>query len=374
MKRILATFLFLIAVATALIAGASTGAARQPPKAPKSFFGIGPQAPVTPEDLEYMRAGRIGSMRVLVSWGATQPTARGGYEWGGLDQTVEEASRRGLRLLPFVYGMPRWLGGDERRFPIDNGRQRRAWKQFLKALVKRYGPGGKFWREHSAGVVNYQSEAIRNPQPIREWQIWNEVNFFYFAKPVSVPRYAKLLNISAPAIKSVDPGADVVLSGLFGEPQQPRRKGIDAADFLAQLYRYPGIERRFDSVALHPYAVYASDLEQMVEDVYQVTRDNRDRPKFLITEMGWGSQNNFKEVAFEQGVRGQVKQLKLSYRFMLENRRRLNLKAAYWFSWKDLKDSCSFCDSVGLFREGDRYRPKPAWHAFVRLSGGRARP
>ena len=27
--------------------------------------------------------------------------------------------------------------------------------------------------------------------------------------------------------------------------------------------------------------------------------------------------------------------------------------------------SCSFCDSTGMFRAGAKFRPKPAWHAFV---------
>jgi hypothetical protein len=90
--------------------------------------------------------------------------------------------------------------------------------------------------------------------------------------------------------------------------------------------------------------------------------------------MGWGSQNNFQQVAFEQGIRGQVRQLRDSYAYLLENRHRLNIKGTYWFTWKDIDGSCNFCDSTGLFRLGDRFKPKPAWHAFVRLSRGRARP
>ena len=106
-----------------------------------------------------------------------------------------------------------------------------------------------------------------------------------------------------------------------------------------------------------------------------VVRENRDPGAGLyITEMGWGSQNNFKQVAFEQGIRGQVDQLRRSYRYLIANRRRLNLKGTYWFTWKDVTGSCNFCDSIGLFRQGPRFKPKPAWHAFVGLTGGRARP
>jgi len=374
MKRLLAFALLFAALATALVTDAQTGAAKPTPRAPKTFFGIAPQSPYNAKDLEYMKAGGIGSIRMLMSWPVIQPTEKGGYNWETVDTTVEEASRKGMRLLPFLYGTPRWLNRKEQRLPVDNGRQRSAWTKFLKAAVTRYGPGGEFWDEHAPGTVNYQSEAIRTPVPIRDWQIWNEVNFFYFAFPVSVPRYARLVNISGPAIKSIDPSANVMLSGLFGEPNPGGVKGMDAVDFLERLYRYPGIKNRFDSIALHPYAVDAESLEEMIEGVHEVTEEARDRPGFYITELGWGSQNNFREVAFEQGPRGQVEQLRSSYLYMLENRGRLNLKGAYWFSWKDLRDSCTFCDSVGLFREGPKFRAKPAWHTFVALSRGRARP
>jgi len=109
--------------------------------------------------------------------------------------------------------------------------------------------------------------------------------------------------------------------------------------------------------------------------VHEVTVKNHVRVPLYITEMGWGSQNDYNEVAFEQGIRGQVRELKGAYGYLLENRARLDLKQVYWFSWQDLSGACNFCDSVGLFREGGKHlRPKPAWHAFVALTGGRLRP
>ncbi len=372
--RIPAALLLLVALAATLIAATPSGSLARPiAKPPKGFFGIGPQTGVTPTDARFMKAGGIESIRVPVSWSAIQPTEKGGYEWSGLDSAILTASTAGLRVLPFFYGTPRWLASDWRRLPVDNARQRGAWKRFLQAAVKRYGPGGEFWDEHSPSGVQYQA-AIKRPVPIREWQIWNEVNFHYFAFPVSTTRYAKLVKLSGPAIKSVDSKARVILSGLFGEPKATGSRGMSAVDFLRAFYRAPGVKSAFDGVALHPYAVDAESLEEMVEAIHEVTVENHDRPAFYITEMGWGSQNDFQQVAYEQGIRGQVKQLRASYAYLLENARRLNLKAAYWFSWKDLPGSCTFCDSVGFFRAGPKFRAKPAWHAFVAITGGRARP
>jgi hypothetical protein len=364
-------------VAVGLVA--QPGAAKVPPSTPKplppprEFFGIGPQTTLTDEDAAYMRAGGIETIRWPFPWGGLQPNEQGNYAWESTDAVVATAARHGLRVLPFLYGSPTWLGAKDTTLPVGSGKARRAWKAFLEAAVKRYGPGGQFWTEHAPGVVKYEP-AISRPLPIRNWQIWNEANFFYFAYPVSPARYAKLLKISSTAIKTADPSAKIILTGLFGEPTARGKYGMPADQFLERLYRVPGLEKRFDGIALHPYAVDAETLEELVESLHQVTVDNEDRVPLYITEMGWGSQNNFKEVAFEQGVRGQVKQLKASYGYLLANRAALNLKQVYWFSWKDLPDSCTFCDSVGFFHAGPGFHPKPSWRAFVGLTGGRARP
>ncbi|MGB7588150.1 MAG: hypothetical protein WBM00_05525 [Solirubrobacterales bacterium] len=364
------TATLLFALALALPAATSSALPDPPPQ----FFGIAPQTALTTTDVEYMNAGRIGSVRWPLSWATVQPTASGGYNWTGFDEVVERAARGNLRVLPFLYGTPRWLSRKPTTLPIDTARARTAWYAFVKAAVKRYGPGGEFWKEHAHEGVNYEP-AIPTPTPIRTWQIWNEANFFYFAMPVSPNRYARLLKLSHQAIKSVDPRAQVLLSGLFGEPSAQGSRGMPATTFLQRLYAVPGIKADFDAVALHPYAVDTETLAEMAEGMRAVVLENHDAGTGLyITEMGWGSQNDFNKVAFEQGTSGQVRELRDSYRYLIANRGRLNLKGVYWFSWKDIQGSCSFCDSVGFFRRGARLKPKPAWHAFVALTGGRARP
>jgi hypothetical protein len=340
-----------------------------PPAAPRSFFGIAPQTPLTETDARYMQAARIGSVRWPVAWAGVQPKPRSGYLWDGIDEVVATAAKRHLTVLPFLYGTPSWLGKPT-ALPVRSSRQRAAWVAFVRAAVRRYGPRGSFWRQHRAGT----DEPLPRT-PIRAWQIWNEANFFYFAFPVSPARYAQTLKLAHRAVKSVDPGAEVVLSGLFGDPDQGGRFGMPAARFLAALYRVPGFRSDFDAAALHPYAVDAGSLAELTEGMRETMLENHDPSAGLyVTEMGWGSQSNFQHDAFEQGVRGQVRELRKSYAFLLRNRRRLDLRGAYWFSWQDLAGSCDFCDSVGLFHAGRRLRPKPAWHAFVRITGGRARP
>jgi hypothetical protein len=387
MRRRLSAALIIACAAVALLAGVQQGSAQPLPRAPKGFFGIAPQTTLTDRDAEYMKAGGIESVRWPLPWASVQPTRKGGYDWSGFDPVVAVAAEHGLTVLPFLYGTPGWVARKPTKLPIDNAKARAGWTAFLRAAVKRYGPGGEFWKLHAPHAVQggvgvpYEPEpvvvptpVISMPIPIRTWQVWNEANFFYFAYPASPQRYARLLKISTPAIKGADPGAKVILTGLFGEPTAHGASGMPAAKFLEILYRTPGIKSLFDGVALHPYAVDAETLEELVEGLHEVTVKNHDRVPLYITEMGWGSQNDFFHDAFEQGVQGQVKQLRDSYSYLLENRNRLDLKQVYWFSWKDFPEACDFCDSVGLFRGGAGFHAKPAWRAFLEFTHGQAHP
>ncbi|HET7443415.1 MAG TPA: beta-galactosidase [Solirubrobacterales bacterium] len=361
-----------LALVALLVSGGGDRSEAAVPQMPSGFFGVAPQTPLEDKDAEYMKAGGIESVRVAFPWSGIQPTRKGGYDWSVVDPTIEVAARNGLTVLPFLAGTPKWLG-KMTTLPVLNPNQRKAWIAFCKAAAKRYGPGGEFWAEHRTEGIDYEP-AIAVPKPVKTWQIWNEANFFYFAYPVNPALYAQLVKISSKAIKSVQPGAKILLTGLFGEPTATGKRGMNSATFLERFYEAPGIKSYFDSIALHPYAIDTESLEEMVEAIHQVTLENHDRPGLYITEMGWGSQNNFKHDAFEQGPQGQVKQLRGAYGFLMTNQRRLNVKQVFWFSWKDAPLLCDFCDSVGFFRQGPKFKPKPAWRAFVALTGGRARP
>jgi hypothetical protein len=342
----------------ALAAPAGAGAV------PRDFFGIGPQTPLTRADVGRMKAGGFGSVRVPVVWGSVQPSPRSDYRWAALDQAVSTTAAEGLEVLPFLYGTPHWLGRPT-RLPVLGGRQRRAWSDFLRAAAERYGAEGEYWIEHAPGSADFVPKT-----PIRTWQIWNEPNFFYFARPASPGRYGRLLKISRRALRQGDRGARIIAGGLFGNPRQGPPLAMKATVFLERLYRVPGVRAALDGIALHPYVPDVAELRLEVEALRRVAVRNRDRRTPLyVTEMGWGSQSN-SPVSFEVGPRGQARELRGAYRYLIANRRRLNLKQVFWFSWKDLKGDCDFCDSAGLFREGRRFKPKPAWRAFVHIARG----
>jgi hypothetical protein len=352
------TFLPLLLIIVFLLAPAAAHAV------PRGFFGIVPQTPLDAEDMSRMRAGGIETIRLPTPWAAIQRSPRSDFDWSSMDAAVAEAARNRIEILPVLGTSPRWATGNWRRMPVDGGRARRAWAEFVRAAVERYGRGGEFWTERGPG----SNEPVP-PMPIRAWQVWNEENFFYFVKPVSAGRYARLLAITGAALRQADPGAEIVLGGLFGNPRQGLPLALDAVDFLDQLYRSGGVKANFDAVALHPYAADVAELRRQVEEVRATMARHGDRRANLyITEMGWGSAYNPQTVAFEVGVQGQVRELRSAYAYLLANWRRLRLRQVDWFTWKDVPGACNFCDSSGLFRQGERFRPKPAWRAFVQVT------
>ena len=230
------TTILLLALVAALAAPSAAQAL------PPTFFGIAPQTPLTDTDAPYMKAGRIGSVRWPVNWATVQPTAKGGYDWSSVDPAVEAAARHGLTVLPFLYGTPRWAANKPTTLPV-SGRARKAWLAFVRRPFSATGPeanSGMNTRRPWLGSTTCRRSRTRSP--IRNWQVWNEANFFYFAYPVSPGRYARLLKPTYGAIKAADPSAKVILSGLFGNPDESGKRGMDAAKFLEALYRVPGIK------------------------------------------------------------------------------------------------------------------------------------
>ena len=169
----------------------------------------------------------------LIYWSQSEP-APGVFDWRATDAFLISTSRDGFERLPVIWGSPAWLartGSDHRcrftadrcaalQMPVHSPAQRRAWSRFLRALVGRYGPAGTFWELHP--------ELPRDP--IRTWQIWNEENDHRFAE-ASVRDYAALLRGSAPAIRSVDPDARIILGGLYATP---RVRAVARRDDLSQ--------------------------------------------------------------------------------------------------------------------------------------------
>ena len=248
---------------------------------------------------------------------------------------------------------------------MKTGAQRAAWSAFLVQAVARYGPNGTFWAENPAVPK----------RPIRTWQIWNEANFKYFVVRPNPVEFGQLVNISYAALSSVDPGAKIVLGGLFTEPFEATLKrkppqAYFATDFLDRMYRStPGIKRKFVGIGLHPYTGKYQDLTGDIEEAREVLKANHDAGKAIwITELSWSSQRPRPNNSFAKGISGQKKQLQGAFGLFKRNQAKWRIKRVYWFSVDDVPGACNFCDGSGLFGAG--FAPKPSWFAYVKFAGG----
>ena len=355
------------ALAVAILA--SPVASAQPPR---PFFGVGPQTVLGPADVGRMAAGGVGTLRLNFSWPAADPhPPYGGLRWGGTDAVVADAAEAGIRVLPVLYGTPTWvaeLDGHQCRPACQTYMPRsraalRAWAAFVTRAVRRYGPQGRFWQLHPEVP----------PRPIRAWQIWNEQNSGQYVAPRPSARvYGDLLMTASRAIRALDPDAEVVLGGMFADPDDDHVFGYQASDFLERLYRIEGIESQFDGLGIHPYAAKLKWVREQVEALRAVAAAAGDgEVDSWITEIGCASGGIVHPL--NVGPEGQARFLTRAYRMFINRRRLWRVKAVIWFSWRDSEGApiCKWCPESGLFDSAFGLPPKPAWFAYTRLSGGR---
>jgi Beta-galactosidase len=338
---------------------------------PRDFYGVIPIRDLTASDIDRMGQAKVGVLRLTTLWRAVEPSP-GQFDFANLDGIVGQTARNGIRVLPFPYGTPSWVEKDcsglsesqcERVPPLATENARNQWQQFLRVLVERYGPGGAFW----------QANPDIPPVPITEWQIWNEPSSpTYWQPEPNAAKYAELVKLSHAAITGADPGARILLAGLFGTPQGDLASKNVMWKYLARVYRQKGIEKAFDAVALHPYSPNLAGIEFQVEKARKKIKKNNDSgTEILITEIGWGSDPPSGDKPLIKGPDGQAKLLQKSFRLLRSHRNKWNLGGVVWYAWQDpgfLLEGCSFCSSAGLFEEDGT--AKPSWQSFNAFTGG----
>jgi hypothetical protein len=365
----------LLALLAALAASLlpATASAALPP----SFWGLVANEAPSPAQARTLKAGGVESLRVPVNWAAVQSSPGALPDWSSVDPVVRAAAETGMTVLPFLDGAPGWaireegVGGARApvSLPVLTATQRAGWREFLRLAVFRYGPGGSFWAENP----------LLPARPIRIWQVWNEENFKYFAARPSPSQYGELVVDSYRDLRSADPGARIVLGGLFARPKGGSSKPVQgrikrayfATDFLERMYRTtPGVRGKFLAVALHPYSYGYRRLAPEIAGLRTALKRAHDPGRAIwLTELGWSSGHpdatNGRN-GFEKGPQGQARELAGAFRLLQANAAAWRVKRVYWFSFTDAPGTCNFCDGSGLFGSG--FTPKPAWSAYKRFA------
>jgi hypothetical protein len=166
-------------------------------------------------------------LRVDVDWSVVE-RQQSVYDWQVIDRVIFRARDRGLNVLGMLAYTPAWArptGTTDKHPPTDP----RPFAAFARAAVERYAPHG-----------------------VSAWEIWNEPNHRPFWQPQpDVPAYVRLLQAAYGAVKSADPGAQVITAGLSPAPDSSDGSAIAPATFVSQMYAY-GAGGYFDAIGLHP--------------------------------------------------------------------------------------------------------------------------
>jgi len=241
--------------------------------APAAGYGFGSGAmwvtnSAADNNRELDAVARTGAswVRILIDRSAIE-TNKGVYNWGYADNLVNAAASHGLRVLGVIGYTPLWnrTEGPQLLFSTSPPRDMDTWGRFVSAAAQRY-----------AGRIN-------------AWEVWNEPNLTQFMGFIGdrPQHYADILKSAYPAIKSVTPGATVIVAGLSpsGGPDNPPA-------FMQKLYD-AGIGGFFDAAAAHPYVFVggmAADYENGWSDVarlHDVMAAHGDGGKKIwLTELG----------------------------------------------------------------------------------------
>ena len=313
--------LALLALALALLVLPAGAAAKAPP----GFVGVTAED-VFAGDAAYRAANLraqsslgIGLIRQTFDW-STIERRRGRYDFSYHDDFVAQAAAEGIRILPVLFNPPRFHRRTRGRATCPP-RRAKSFVRFAKALVRRYGPRGKLWRE--------RPEVWR--MPITAWQIWNEPNLgIYWCNRPNARKYVAMLRKVGRGIKKVHRRATIVTAGL---PPSKLSSAVPIDRFIKQMYR-AGARRAFDSMAINSYAKTHRDLRKLLASIRSLMNRRGDRRASIwITELGWGDGGPAHR--FNVGPEGQAKRIAKSFQLITKKRKRWKLRGVVYYSWRD---------------------------------------
>jgi hypothetical protein len=271
--------------------GGSTARMRSPEYGIQAFLWWRPE--VADRDLDLVKDGGFGWVKQYFAWQDIEGARKGAFDWERADRIVDEANKRGLKLLVRI-GMdpdrPFWAGE-----PPDNA-------------------------AHFADFVG--QVAGRYKGRIHAYQIWNEPNLNreWGKKRPDPAAYVRMLRAAYGKIKAADPTATVITAGMAPTTEDSNRAMPDLR-FYQGMYDAMGgkSDGYFDMLGVHG-AGYAAppemdpqvvatdpklhnndpsptDLKRVyafrhVEDVRDLMMRNGDGNKQIaVLEFGWTTDN-----------------------------------------------------------------------------------
>jgi hypothetical protein len=232
--------------------------------------------------LDKLAAAGVSWVRIDTAWAGIEDRAKGARNaWyiRMIDLCVDEARKRGMKVLVTLWLTPGWAnGGKGERVPPDNPAD---YANFARWAAE-------YWRGRVAA-----------------WEVWNEPDPWQAFFQGTLDQYVSLLRGAYPAYKAGDPGAQVVLGGPSSNDDT----------WIRQVYTAGG-KGSFDVVATHPYQGLADSPPETPDSdngrwwfthmpaVRRVMAEHGDGDKPIwFTEFGWSAHDNWPGIGdWQRGV------------------------------------------------------------------------
>lgn len=313
--------------------GADTPTAAQAATVPEGFVGItaaeifAANAGARRQALDAMHVAGARSLRQWINWTEIE-TRRGRFDFRAYDQFMADAARANLRVVPILFGMPRFRAAKPKKgakvtaVTTCNPRANSSFARYVTQVARRYGRGGSFWK--------------RNPDlpqlPIESYQLWNEANLpqYWCGKP-DARGYVRLLRAGSRALRRVDRQAEVIAGGL---PES--KQGVPMLRFIRQMYA-AGAKGSFDTLGVHPYARDVAGVLRGAQRARQVAVRAGDRNVAVwITEVGWAAGPRAPGSAFTVSEAQQARLVGDLFRRGAARAQSLKLRGIVYYKWRDV--------------------------------------
>jgi hypothetical protein len=219
-------------------------------------------------ELDTLSTAGFRIVRLDYIWTMVESTSQGVYDFRIFDSFVESMTQRGIRVL-FC------LDGDN---PPSNG------NPLYDNGLSPYTDNGRaaFARFAAASVSHFKGKGII-------WELWNEPNGDFWSPHPNVDDYAKLVEVTIPAMRKADP--NVVIVG----PTISNISDAQALDFISALGE-KGILQQIDAISVHPYRGTIPETVEMdwlrLRRLVDSFSPNKKIP-FISTEWGYTTAGSF---------------------------------------------------------------------------------
>ena len=312
----------------------------------------------TPNEMDVVGKSGASFFRMAVQPGHSKQ----GTDWNYYDSIFGNAALNGVTILP---QLGEGMNGNA-LLPNKNEAEEKAWIDWAKQAVRRYGYNGVYWSTHPG--VPYR--------PAVAWELWNEPNNPSFGS-ISATAFGAFLLWAGNAVQSASEAwsgqkTNVLFGGLLAWGS-----GTNYQNYLSTAYAIGG--GSVTGIAFHPYlldpASFAGKTRiQAFQSSVSGARtfinslSGGSGKSIWITETGWPAEANY-----SVGEAEQASLLKASFDWCKANAASLNLQSVVWYNYRDIFISPPIWQyRSGLRKEGGGYRL--SWWAFQQETGAPAWP